>query len=60
MIPSKKDVMIPSKTTLRVKCRANTGPVQRRIPVLFEPSTEQLWPNGLQIGEELLTIPNGS
>ena len=56
----KKDVVIPSKTTLSVKCRANTGLVEWGMPVLFEPSTEQSWPSGLQIKEELLTIPSGS
>lgn len=44
-----KDVVIPSKTTLSVKCRANTEPVEWRMPVLFEPSTEQSWPSGLRI-----------
>ena len=36
----KQDMVIPSKTTVSVKCRANTGPVAERIPVLFEPSCE--------------------
>ena len=57
----KQYTIIPSETTVRVKCRANTGPVSERIPVLFEPSDdEQAWPSGLQIHEELTTIPSGS
>ena len=56
----KQDVVIPQKTTVSVKCRANTGPVEKRIPVLFEPNSEQSWPSGLEISEELLTIPHGS
>ena len=43
-----------------MKCRANTGPVEKTTPVIFEPSTEQSWPGGLEISEELLTIPYGS
>ena len=56
----KQDVVIPQKTTVSVKCRANTGPVEKRIPVLFEPNSEQSWPSGLEISKELLTIPHGS
>lgn len=57
---TKHDMVIPSRTTVTVKCRANTGPVAERIPVLFEPSIEPSWPSGLEISEELLTIPHGS
>ena len=56
----KHDVVVPRKTTVGIKCRANTGPVEKRIPVFFEPSSEQAWPSSLQITEELLTIPHGS
>ena len=56
----KQDVVVPRKTTVSIKCRANTGPVEKRIPVLFEPSSEQSWQSGLQITEELLTISHGS
>ena len=34
--------------------------VEKRIPVLFEPNSEQSWPSGLEISEELLTIRHGS
>ena len=30
------------------------------IPVLFKPNSEQSWPSGLEISEELLTILHGS
>jgi hypothetical protein len=52
----KQDVVVPRKTTVSIKCRANTGPVEKRIPVLFEPSSEQSWPSGLQMTEELPTM----
>ena len=56
----KQNIVIPYKTIISVKCRANTGPVEKTTPVLFEPSSEQSWPGGLEISEELLTIPYGS
>ena len=34
--------------------------MEKRIPVLFEPNSEQSWPSGLEISEELLTIRHGS
>ncbi len=43
-----------------MKCHANTGPVEKTTPVLFEQSSEQSWPGGLEISEELRTIPYGS
>ena len=38
---SKRDAVIPKKQTVSVPCRANTGPVQRKTPILFEPDIEQ-------------------
>ena len=57
----KQDMVIPNKMQIQeIICRANTGPVVERIPVLLEPSCEPSWPSGLQISEELVTIPCGS
>ena len=38
----KQDVITPQKTTVSVKCCANTGLVEKRIPVLFEQSLNNL------------------
>ncbi|KAK2550083.1 hypothetical protein P5673_029269 [Acropora cervicornis] len=56
---TKRDTTIPPKQSLRVTCRVNTGPVGRHTLVLFEPDETDLWPNGLEISETLLTVKNG-
>ena len=53
---SKHDTTIPPKQSERVTCRANTGPVGRPTPVLFEPDETSPWPNGLEVSETLLTV----
>ena len=56
---TKRDTTIPPKQSLRVTCRANTGPVGRPTPVLFEPDETNPWPDGLEISETLLTVKKG-
>ena len=56
---SKHDTTIPPKQSQRVTCRANTGPVGRPTPVLFEPDETSPWPNGLEVSETLLTVKKG-
>ena len=56
---SKHDTTIPPKQSERVTCRANTGPVGRPTPVLFEPDETIPWPNGLEVSETLLTVKKG-
>ena len=51
---SKKDVLIPKGQAARISCRVNTGPVETKIPVLFEPNEFENWPTGLEIPETLL------
>lgn len=55
--PGRKEVIIPKDSTVAVSCRANTGPVHRQTPVLFEPDKlAQLLPEGLKVNETLLNI----
>ena len=56
---TKRDVTLPPKESQRVTCRANTGPVERNTPVLFEPDEGSPWPNGLEVSETLLTVKKG-
>ena len=35
---SKRDVTIPKKQSMKISCRVNTGPLEQKVPVLFEPS----------------------
>ena len=55
----KHDTIIPPKQSQSVTCRANTGPVERTTPVLFEPDEPNPWPSGLEISETLLTVKKG-
>ena len=57
---SKKDTVIPKGQTVNATCRANTGPVERRSPVLFEPDEQPNWSSGLIIHESLTTIKGGN
>ena len=56
---TKRDTTILPKQSLRVTCKANTGPVERPTPVLFEPDETNPWPNGLEISETLPTVKKG-
>ena len=57
---SKRDVVIPAKRTVQVNCRANTGPVEEAMAVLFEPDELTPWPQGLAIHEMVTTVKRGS
>ena len=35
---SKKDILIPSGKSVKVSCHANTGGLDKRTPVIFEPN----------------------
>ena len=52
----KKDTVIPKGQTVNVTCHANTGPVERRSPVLFEPDEQPNWSSGLTVHESLTTV----
>ena len=53
-------MVIPKDSTVAVSCRANTGPVYKQTPVLFEPDKlVQLLPEGLEVNETLLNIKPG-
>ena len=55
----KHDTIIPPRQSQSVTCRANTGPVERTTPVMFEPDESNPWPSGLEISETLLTVKKG-
>lgn len=46
---TKRDIILPPKQSQRVTCRANTGPVGKPTPVLFEPDEANPWPSGLEV-----------
>lgn len=55
----RKDVIIPKDSTIAVSCRANTGPVNKQMPVLFEPNKLAQLPDGLEVNETLLNVKPG-
>ena len=56
----KKSVHIPRKQTVVVPSRANTGPVRRNTPTLFQPETSDEWPTGLTVQESLFNLKRGN
>ena len=55
----KNKVLIPKRGTMKVPCRANTGEIKTRTPVLFEPDLGMSWPSGLEVGETLVQLKQG-
>ena len=55
----RKDVIIPKDSTIAVSSHANTGPVNKQTPVLFEPDKLAQLPEGLEVNEILLNIKPG-
>ena len=56
---SKKPHIVPAGETVRVPCRANTGPIRQMTPVIFEPDELATWPSGLAVHESLTTVKEG-
>ena len=56
---TKGNVTIPKGGAMKIPCRVNTGPVENRIPVLFEPEATAPWPSGLEVAESLLMVEKG-
>jgi hypothetical protein len=51
----KKDVVVPRGQSVKLSCRVNTSPLDKRTPVLFESDENPTWPSGLQVSNTLLT-----
>ncbi|CAH3182832.1 unnamed protein product [Porites lobata] len=56
---SKKPQILPAGQTVHLPCRANTGPIHRKTPVLFEPDELATWPSG-SVHESLTTVKEGN
>ena len=56
---TKGNVTIPKGEAMKIPCRVNTGPVEKRIPVLFEPEATAPWPSGLEVAESWLIVERG-
>ena len=56
----KRDMTIPKKQSMKISCRVNTGPLEQKVSVLFEPSELEQWPAGLEVPEMLLSLKQGN
>ena len=56
----KKDIVLPKNATTQVPYGANTGFIEGKTPVMFEPRIVPLQPQGLHVAEAVLTLKNGS
>ena len=56
---TKKPHTVPAGETVHLPCRANTGPIHRKTPVIFEPDELATWPSGLIVHESLTTVKEG-
>ena len=59
VISTKKSHIDPAGQTVPLPCRANTGPVHRKTPIIFEPDELAAWPSGLEVHESLTTVKEG-
>jgi hypothetical protein len=57
---SQTDILIQKNQSIDVPCRANTGPINRTVPVLFEPIDNTELPSGLLLQQELKSIKQGN
>ena len=57
---SKNNITVPQGQTVKVPCRVDCGPLERKTPVLFEPALDATWPANLEVSEQLLTLPRDS
>ena len=51
----KRNINVRSGHTLKVPCRINTGLIDKKTSVMFEPDVESGLPLGLEVHESLLT-----
>lgn len=57
---TKKNFVIPKRSSKKVTCRANTSYIKVKTPALFEPDLTKPWPSGLNVCETLVTLKQGN
>ena len=55
----KNNITVPQGQTVMVPCGVDCGPLERRTPVLFEPTLDATCSADLEVSEQLLTLPRG-
>ena len=44
---------------VHIACHVNIGPIESRVPVLFEPNPEHPWSDGVHVPQTLVTVSRG-
>ncbi|CAB4004265.1 Retrovirus-related Pol poly from transposon, partial [Paramuricea clavata] len=57
---TKRDIVIQPGQSLKVVCHVDVGPLEMRVPVLFEPNLECPWVDGLEVPETLTVVSRGA
>ena len=57
---AKKPHIVLAGETVHLPCHANTRPIHRKTPVIFEPDELATWPSGLAVHESLTTVKEGN
>lgn len=56
----RNEVYLTKGKTVTIECRVHTGPVNKAMPVLFEPCDNTTWPEGIKASDTLLWLQKGS
>ena len=56
----KRNINVPSGHIVKVPCRVNTGLIDKKTPVMFEPDVESGFPPGPEVHESFLTLKKGN
>jgi hypothetical protein len=56
----KGDIVNQPGQSVKVVCHVDVGPLEMRVPVLFEPNPECPWADGLEVPEKLTIVSRGA
>jgi len=56
----KRNLRVPRGQAVTVPYKINCGPLEERIPVLFEPDPGMSWPADFEVVDQLHALPRGS
>ncbi|CAB4015636.1 Hypothetical predicted protein [Paramuricea clavata] len=57
---TKQDIVIQPGQSVKIVCYVDVGPLEMRVPVLFEPNPECPWADGLEVPVTLTGVSRGA
>lgn len=57
---TRERVHVPKHTALKIECRVSTAPLQDETTLIFEPSVDPQWSEGLEFTDTLVTLRKGA